>query len=174
MDIITKIMNRTKIVSDRVFNKAKEVEESYYDYDSIFLEGMERSLQLDGYSCGVQAAFSILKYYGKARSPKKIDKLLKAYNRGYASEKAIYALFRERGLKISLRKKATLSTIKESILDYEAPMLTTIDDFDHWVVVYGYSKDRIYVLDSVGIRFFVRRNRKKFLSRWDHWGAIVY
>ena len=34
---------------------------------------MDRSMQLDGYSCGVQSYYSILKYYGKARSVDNID-----------------------------------------------------------------------------------------------------
>ena len=53
-------------------------------------------------------------------------------------------------------------------------MLTTIDDGDHWIVVYGYSKSKIYVLDSVGYRPFVKWSKAKFKKRWDNWGAIVY
>ena len=144
MEIIKKIITTAKHISDNAIKPIKYIEEISSDESASYLEGMERSLQLDGYSCGVQATFSILKYYGKARSVQNVDKLLNAYNMGYASESAIYKLLRKRKLKVSRRLNANISTIKGSIDVYEAPMLTTIDGYEHWIVVYGYSKKKYF------------------------------
>lgn len=166
-------MSLIKDVVEIVMSVPKVIEEITSDRGASYLE-MDRSIQLDGYSCGVQSAYSILNYYGKARSINNVEKLLGAYERGYASEAAIYKLFRERNLKISKRSKATIKTIKESIDEYEAPMLTTIDETDHWIVVYGYSKSSIFVLDSIVYRPFVKWSKKRFKKRWDNWGAIIF
>ncbi len=166
-------MNTLKDLADKTMNVLKYFEENIPDNGASFLE-MDKSMQLDDHSCGVQSTYSILKYYGKARSIDNIDNKLNAYNRGFASEASIYKLFRERKLKVSKRSKATIATIKESIDDYKAPMLTSIDDGDHWIVVYGYSKSKIYVLDSIVIRPFVKWSKDKFKARWDNWVAIIY
>lgn len=169
---------------DKVMNVLKSFEELLSEDDSVFLE-MERAIQIDHYSCGVQATYSILKYYGRARSIPNIEKLLNAYNRGYTSESSIYKLLRERKLKISKRNNANFSSIKESIDEYEAPMLSTINDGDHWIVIYGYSPKSIFVLDSAPISVnlkklslemkpFVKWDKEKFKTHWDKWGAIVY
>jgi ABC-type bacteriocin/lantibiotic exporter with double-glycine peptidase domain len=171
--ILEKYMGLIKDLVDKAMSIPKHIEENISDESSSFLD-MDRSMQLDGYSCGVQSTYSILKYYGKARSIDNVDNQLNAYDRGYASETSIYKLFRTRKLKISKRSKATIATIKEAIDDYEAPMLTTIDNESHWIVVYGYSKSKIYVLDSVGLRPFVKWSKDKFKERWDNWGAIIY
>ncbi len=157
---------------DSVFNKIRKVEEKLPDTNCHILN-IDRSLQLDSYSCGVQSTFVILKYYGKARSVKYVEKLLGTDKDG-TSETAIYKLFRKRGLKVSLRKTATFSTIKDSISNYEAPFLTTIYNYEHYIVVYGFSDSYIYVLDPLIKHPFVRWNKKKFKDRWDSWGAIIY
>lgn len=177
-------MRLIKDVVEKAMSVPKKIEEITSDRSASYLE-MDRSIQLDGYSCGVQAAYSILNFYGKARSINNVEKLLGAYERGYASESAIYKLFRERNLRISKRNNATIKTIKESINEYEAPFLTTIDDDEHWIVVYGYSKNNIFVLDSapvsidfrkfsVDLKPFVKWSKTKFKNRWDNWGAIIY
>jgi len=166
-------MGIIKDITDTVMSAPKWFEEMTSDYTASYLE-MDRFIQLDGYSCGVQSAYAILNYYGKARSINNIENILGAYDRGYASEKTIYKLFRERNLKISKRNKATIKTIKESIDEYESPMLTTIDNTEHWIVVYGYSKSSIFVLDSIIYRPFVKWSKESFKERWDNWGAIIY
>ena len=167
------ILTTLKTLTEKAINPIKRGEE-YFDSDASILPNMERSLQFDGYSCGVQSTYIILKHYGKARSVQNVDNELCAFQRGYASETAIYKLLRKRNLKVSRRLKANISTIKESIDEYEAPMLTTIDGNDHWVVIYGYSQTNIYVLDSVLLRPFVRWSKADFKARWDKWGAIIY
>jgi ABC-type bacteriocin/lantibiotic exporter with double-glycine peptidase domain len=164
---------------DAVSNKIKILEENLPDSNRHILK-IDKSLQLDSYSCGVQSTFAILKYYGKARSVYNVEKLLGADKSG-TPETSIYKLLRQRGLKVSLRRTATFSTIKESITDYKAPFLTSIDtdddpekDKSHYIVVHGYSDNYIYVLDPAIKRPFVRWKKKKFRDRWDKNGAIIY
>lgn len=157
---------------DSIFNKIRKVEEKLPETNSHILN-IERSLQLDSYSCVVQSTFAILKYYGKVKSINNVEKLLGTDTNG-TSETALIKLFRRKGLKVSYRKTATFFTIKESIDEYVAPFLTTIDNGDHWIVVYGYSRTSIFVLDSSLKRPFVKWSKTKFKSRWDKWGAIIY
>ncbi len=65
-------MGLIKNIADRAMSVFKSIEETYSDENASFLK-MDRSMQLDGYSCGVQSTYSILKYYGKARSVDNID-----------------------------------------------------------------------------------------------------
>lgn len=171
------IKKHIKPAFDYISNKIRKAEEKLPDSNRHLLS-IDKSLQLDIYSCGVQAAFNILKYYGKARSVSNVEKLL-GTDRDGTSETAIYKLFRQRGLKVRLRKTATYSTIKESIIDYGAPFITAIDtkinpDKSHWIVVYGFSDNYIYVLDPAIKRPFVRWKKKNFRARWDKEGAIIY
>ena len=52
-----------KFIVDAVFGCIKNIEESLCD--CVVLPGFPRSIQMDSYSCGAQAAWSILEYYGK-------------------------------------------------------------------------------------------------------------
>ncbi len=166
-------MEIIKSLTDKLVKVPKYIEEILSDSTASYLD-MNRYIQLDEYTCGVQATCAILDYYGKARSIKNVEKILKVHQRGYVSESAMFKLFRDRGLKISVRHNATLRTIKEAIDDYEAPLLTTIYDFEHWIVVYGYSQSSIFVLDSLLEHRRVKWSKEDFKYCWDKWGAIVY
>lgn len=93
-------MGISKEVVDVAMNLPKKIEEYYSDESASYLEGIDKSIQLDTYSCGMQSAYAILNYYGKARSISKIEKIL-GTNKDGTTESAIYKLFRERNLKIS-------------------------------------------------------------------------
>lgn len=94
-----------KNLLDGIGNVTRRLTELSLDDSAKYLEGMKRSFQLDSYSCGVQATYSILKYYGKNISLERLREELGVEDRGYASESAIYNLLRKKRLKISLRKK---------------------------------------------------------------------
>ena len=42
----------------------------------------------------------------------------------------------------------------------------TVDNGDHWAVVYGYSNDGIFVLDSSRSRFLNQWGYGEFIKRW--------
>jgi len=164
--------SQIKKAADQISNRIKEKEEKSIGNDAHILE-LDRSIQVDSYSCGVQSTYAILKYYGKAKSVNRIEKLLKTTDEG-TDEQNIYSLFRERGLIVYRRLNANFSFIKKAINYYQAPILTTIDEESHYIVVYGYSKYEIFVLDPVLLRPFVKWSKKKFYKRWDYWGAIIH
>jgi len=161
-----------KKVVDHIFNKMKANEEKS-NGNSTHILNMDRSIQVDRYSCGVQSTSAILNYYGKAKSVNRIEKLLRTTDDG-TDEQYIYNLFRDRGLIVFKRINVNFSFIKKAIDYYKAPILTTIDDERHYIVVYGYSKSEIFVLDPILFRPFVKWSKKKFYQRWDYWGAIIH
>ena len=56
----------------------------------------------------------------------------------------------------------------------ENAIVQHIDNGDHWVVVYGYSDDGIFVLDSSRNRFLNQWGYGEFIKRWDeNWIAVV-
>ena len=133
-----------------------------------------RSLQLDSYSCGAQSAFMILRYYGKARSPAAVARALGTNEENGTSGEAIRSLFRQRGLRSVVRSKATLRDLKEAI-DAEAPALVSLDDEGHWGVVYGYSRQKVYLADpSIRRSWRVACAKDAFRERWDRWAMIVH
>ncbi len=166
------MLDTLKYIVDKAANVAKSLEE-YCDPDAIVLD-MDRSLQLDRYSCGVQSAYMILRYYGKARSISNVEKLLGTDEDG-TTESSILRLFRQRGLSVLVRPHARMKDIYHAIDEYGGPMLTYLKDNDHWSVVYGYSPDKIYVLDpSLYSARLCGWDKSYFKSRWGRWGAIAY
>ena len=135
--IIQKVINST-------INVIKFFEEKTKSTKTI--RGINRSIQFDEVSCGVYVAFSILRYYNKKMS---IDKMKKELGTdGYGTdEKAIYNLFKKKGLIVKTKWNATRKNIKKAI-DKGWPLLITMYEGYHWTIIYGYSKTGVFVLDS--------------------------
>lgn len=174
------VAGKTKKGIDIVYNGVAFTEEkkneliNYLSENEFIYLNMSRSIQPSNNSCGANAACSIIRYYDIDVDYEKICKILKIDRNGSASETALYKLFRDNGLSVSKRDEAGINTIKESINKYEAPMLTTINKGNHWIIVYGYSNDRILVLDSLPNRFSVSMDKNEFFKSWDKWGSIIY
>ena len=79
-------MKKLKELLDNAINTLNGLEE---DEDDSVLD-IERSLQLDTYTCGVQSAYAILKYYGKARSIQSVEGYLGPDKNVGTTETAIY------------------------------------------------------------------------------------
>ena len=167
-----------KPIIDLVFDHIKNAEEKRSPL-SVILPGFHRSIQIDGYSCGAQCAYMILKYYGKARSIKNVKKEAGTNEDGTESE-PIKKLFRKRGLTVREFSNGNLSRLERAI-DRNSPILAHISTRkeDHWVVVYGYDKDNIWVADpSLNVLKFSKRiwcsqKRSSFRKRWKGFGIVV-
>jgi ABC-type bacteriocin/lantibiotic exporter with double-glycine peptidase domain len=156
---------------DTICNAIKDVEE-FLSPSAVVIPGIKRSVQLDGYSCGAQCAYVILKYYGKARSIDATKKALGTTKEG-TDTGPILRLLRKRGLRVSIKKDATLRNIYEAI-DNQWPILISVDDGDHWVVIYGYSEDGIYILDPALKSLLCEWSAEEFGGRWDEaWVGVV-
>jgi ABC-type bacteriocin/lantibiotic exporter with double-glycine peptidase domain len=133
---------------------------------------IKRSIQFDEVSCGVHVAFSILKYYNKKISIDKIKKKLGTDEYG-TDEKAIFNLFRKKGLVVKTKWNATRKDIKKTV-DNGFPILVTLYEGYHWVIIYGYSKTGIFVLDSALDFIFNEWDWSEFLDVWDDkWIAVI-
>lgn len=160
-----------KNIIDFFYNRIKDIEE-LLSIDSVVLN-MKRSIQLDGYSCGAQVVYSILDYYGINKSLDEIIKSLKTTEKNGTNTERILDYLMKNGLDVKINDKGTFSFIKNTI-NKGYPMLITVDDGEHWVVIYGYSNKGVYVLDSLGSRLFNQWSRKEFFERWDeHWLVII-
>lgn len=139
--------------------------------DSVVL-GVGRSIQLDRHSCGAQSAFMILRYFGKARSISAVSRALGTNVTG-TSTAAILRLFRQRGLKPRVNARADIDDLAKA-LDLGAPSLVSMDDGDHWAVVYGYAQGAVFVADpSIRRSLRVRVSTTAFCARWDRWAMFV-
>ncbi len=160
-----------KNIVDLGLDCLRAVEETLHPGTATVLDRFKRSVQLDDYSCGAQSAYAILRYYGKARSPQAIARILKVKADG-VSQGPILALFRQRGLRPVIKPRATVRDIERAIR-VGAPVLASVDANQHWVTVYGYSKTHIFVADPTLWAPFCIVPRKAFLRRWDRWAMVV-
>ena len=160
-----------KNIVDFVYNCIKEIEE-VLSADSVVLN-MKRSVQLDSYSCGAQCVYMILNYFNKDKTLNEIKESLNTTETNGTDTKQILNYLINNGLDVQIYEKATISSIQESISN-GYPILITIDECDHWVVVYGYSDDGIFVLDSSRSMFLNQWGYGEFIKRWDeNWIAVI-
>ena len=160
-----------KYIVDLFYNFIKNIEETLSP-GSVLLD-MRRSVQLDSYSCGAQCAFMILNYYSIEKTLKEISKGLKTTKKDGTDTEPILNYLRGCGLKVSVNKNAVLSEIHSAIANSH-PILISIDESEHWVIVYGYSTNSIFVLDPSGKSIWNKWDLKEFFNRWDdEWIAEV-
>lgn len=143
------------------------------DDNTVCIKGIKRSVQLDKYSCGAQSAVVILNYFDKNRSINKVKDFLGTTKKDGTDTEPILNLFKENNLNVEVNEKARLNDIYESV-DEGKPMLISVYDGEHWIVVYGYSNDFIYVLDPSINQYSCRLTKQEFNERWDeNWIAMV-
>jgi len=160
-----------KNIVDFVFNCIKDVEE-VLSADSVVLK-MKRSVQLDTYSCGAQSVYMILNYYNKDKTLNEIKDSLNTNETDGTDTKQILNYLVDNELEVQINEKGAISSIQAAIGN-GYPVLITVDDGDHWAVVYGYSNDGIFVLDSSRSRFLNQWGYGEFIKRWDeNWIAVI-
>jgi ABC-type bacteriocin/lantibiotic exporter with double-glycine peptidase domain len=160
----------TKKVLDRIANVTKELEETLDRRATVL--SLKRSLQLDGYSCGAQSAYVILRHYGKARSIAHVTRELGTTGDGTTQDQ-IRTLLVRRGLVPKRINCPTIARLRQAIGE-GCPVLVSVDDEEHWAVVYGYSPGHIFLADTSpfgGVR--CRTSTKRFRARWDRWAMKV-
>jgi ABC-type bacteriocin/lantibiotic exporter with double-glycine peptidase domain len=159
-----------KILADSIANVFKRLEEQ--DPSAIILPGIRRSLQLDRYSCGVQSVKVILDYFVRSLSIDSIERRLGTDEEGTPIA-AIRRLLKSRGLTSKIRVEATLRDIRKAIYS-GYPVLVSFSQGEHWAVVYGYSKNAVFVADSsITKNLWCRVPRTRFHRQWDRWMMIV-
>lgn len=160
-----------KYYADLVYNFYKDVEERRSP-DSVLLD-MKRSVQLDSYSCGAQCVYMILQYYKIHKTLVEILKGLNTSRRDGTDTEPILNFLKYNGLRASVNTNSGLGDIHSAIKSRN-PILISVDDGEHWVVVYGYNKDGFFILDPSRKEIRNFWNMKKFMRRWDdNWTAVI-
>ncbi len=164
-------MTFSKIVN-RFFNLIKNLEESL-DRNKTILK-ITKSMQMNRFSCGIHSAFMILSYYNKTSNPNQIKYNMKLLKKEGIDTEPLLKILKNFGCTVSVNIKANISDIVKSVNERK-PILISVDDGEHWVVIYGYSNSSIYVLDpSIFSSIKCRWEIKTFLSRWDeNWIAVI-
>jgi ABC-type bacteriocin/lantibiotic exporter with double-glycine peptidase domain len=167
--------NVIKRIADWIADAGKHLEESL-DPEATVLEGFERSLQLDYYTCGAQSTYMILRYYRRARSIDAVTKALGTTEDG-TDEDQIRQLLTKRGLTARRIQRPTIAKLRQAI-DAGCPVLVCLDSKDieggHWAVVYGYSPGHVFVADPcLELAILCRHTTERFRSRWDKWAMVV-
>ena len=170
LSLINRHGNKLKPALDSVYNVAKAAEETL-DPSSVVLKGFPRSLQLDSFSCGAQSVFSILKYFGKAKSCRNTQKELHTTQDGTDLDN-IRKLFKKRGLITKRINMPTIAKIKKAI-NNGWPLLISLYDDAHYSVIYGYGRNSIYMADPMALKSLCRIPLKEFREDWDRWAMIV-
>lgn len=143
--------------------------EKQSDPNAKYLD-LRRFNQVDRYSCGIQCAYSILDYYNLLSGESELDSFM---DRNGTDFEVIKNIFLDYGLSISEKYESTFRDIKTSI-DKELPLLTTINDTEHWVVIYGYSINNekishLFIMDPVLKRLKTKWTINKFKKHWREW-----
>ena len=94
-------------------------------------------------------------------------------NEDGTTEKAIIKLFREKGLKVRIKRNALRVDINKAVNE-GYPILISMYEGEHWCLIYGYSLEGVFVLDSALNRLLNEMSWKKFLKVWDErWIAVI-
>lgn len=135
--------------------------------------------QATDHTCGVASLQSILGYYGFDCREDILAEKLRV--RDHAEVKEIERYMRSLGFKVSQYREMSLEQLT-SLTDRGLPVLvcvqaweppgTTIEqyrlcrDSGHWVVVIGYDKRNIYVMDPSTLGNYAFVPRDEFMARW--------
>ncbi len=161
----------SKLIADKVINIVKSAEERLAP-DWVLLGGFPRSLQLDGFSCGAQCAFAVLKYFGKARSIRNVTRDLGTTGEG-TDDNQMLSLFLRRGLRPVNLVSPTIKSLKQEI-NHGNPLIVSMDAETHYAVVYGYGNRCIFVADpSLKRGLLCRCSTPAFRARWDRLAMAI-
>lgn len=161
-----------KNVADWLVNKAKKYEMQFYP-GAVILKGFTRLVQLDSFSCGVQAACMVLRYFKKGLPAEKVQQLLNTTNDG-TSGRSIKQLFLKRGLKVQTFSRCYPKRLRQAIAA-GSPVLLSFDAGEHWVVLFGYHSDRICFIADPSVRraAMCAHSAERLRERWDGYAMIV-
>jgi hypothetical protein len=161
----------------RLYNyiNRKEVERSS---NAVVLK-VKRHLQPDLWSCGIRSTFTILYYYKKLKN---IIELKEFESREGTDTPVIEEMLNKYGLVLEQIFNSQMSDLAQAI-DAGCPVLTTINDAEHWIVIYGYEKDEhgevthLFIADSAFKRIHAKWSIKKFEKMWkefdEKWFGVV-
>ena len=132
---------------------------------------VKRSLQPDWWSCAIHATYSVINYYSRIDG---VDELEKYISLKGIDTPVIIKMLKEHGLKLEEIWDSELDDIKNAI-DNKFPIITTINDTEHWIVIHGYTQDssgeitHLFIVDSAFKRVKAKWAIEKFENMWKEW-----
>ena len=155
---------------DFIYNTIKRIEETLKDCRTL---NMNRSIQLDNYSCAAHCVYMILEYYKIPKTLNEILNGLKTSKRDGTDTEPILNYLRINSLEVEINTHSKLSQI-HSAIDSLNPILISVDNVEHWVVIYGYNREGIFVLDPSKKKLLNHWSISEFIQHWDdNWTAII-
>ena len=140
---------------------------------------VKRHLQPDLWSCGIRSTFTVLYYYKKLKD---IHKLKEYGNREGTDTLVIEEMLNKYGLVLEQIFNSQMSDLTQAI-DAGCLVLTTINDAEHWIVIYGYEKNsfgdvtHLFIADSAFKRIRAKWSVQKFEKMWkefdERWLGVV-
>lgn len=129
------------------------------------------SVQLDGYSCGAHCTLAVLRHFRKRVTFDELKDELGTDEDGTRPAQIVVAL-RRRGFRAWGRSQVTLIDLQR-VLRRGGVAIAEVDG-DHYLVVYGMSRDYVHVMDSIVVRAPTgRQTRKAFRRRWDRAAIFI-
>ena len=117
--------------------------------------------------------YVVLSYYRIDLTHEQIESALGTSKEDGTDTQPIINFLIANKLKVVINDRSSIKDIEQSI-EQGQPMLITIDKWEHWVIVYGYSQNRIFLMDSNKKRFLNSMSRSEFEQRWDdNWLAVI-
>lgn len=135
--------------------------------------------QLDSYSCGVAAGWSVLRYFNPEANFREFDRACSPHPEWGTPTRRLVTALRKNGLRIHRLGDLDFDAIK-SFLESGFPILTTIrerhweDNLHHWAVIYGFGSKprRMHIVGRSGAPGFAKMEMawRKFKSIWSAQG----
>lgn len=132
--------------------------------------------QLDSYSCGVAAGWSVLRYFDPGADFKKFDEACSPHPEWGTSTRRLSAALRKHGLRVYCLGDLDFDAIK-AFLEGGFPIITTIRERDweenvhHWSVIYGVGSKprRMHVIGRTGAPGFAKMELawRSFKTIWS-------
>ena len=160
-----------KRLLDALLGGVDRLAQAVHGSDATFVDGIRRSVQVDDYSCGAHATLSILRAFGRGRSLRATLDGLGTDEDGTAAG-PIMKLLRRRGLSVRVLRRARMRDL-DAAVEQGRPCIVSLSDGEHWGVVGGTSRSRVFVTDSSPWRWWSAVPRKRFRGEWDGWMMVV-
>jgi hypothetical protein len=135
--------------------------------------------QLDTYSCGVAAGWSVLRYFDPEANFRKFDQACAPHPEWGTSTRRLATALRKHGLRVYGLGDLDFDAIT-SFLESGFPILTAIRERDwvenvhHWVVIYGagWNPRRMHIVGRTGAPGFAKMELawRKFKTIWSFKG----
>ncbi len=140
-----------------------------------FIKDFKFIYQNDDYSCGRCCVYMIAERFGIDKSHRPVmSELLNTDRNSGTYQKDIIATLNVYGLttKVFSETYATLQAMKAQVK--KKRILICYVDSDHWIVVRGFSKSRVYIADPASKKTYININTFKkrivkgsFISIWQ-------